>query len=172
MASEKCKELFPHEDVIKLNEFYGDPRGKNGEVSSKWFKENLVKWTPPYPLYYSDGKNTPLKTLYLHKKVVDVFTAAFTEVKEHFTPEQIKELRLNISGGTFCYRLMRGGNKLSVHSWAVAIDMDPGHNPFPAHWKEGMINHSFADILEKNGLWWRGTAGDNDPMHFQAAWRY
>ena len=40
----KCKELFPHEDVLNLNKFYGDPSGRNGVVDSKWFKENIVKW--------------------------------------------------------------------------------------------------------------------------------
>ena len=81
MPSEVCKKLFPHEDPVNLNKFYGDPSGRNGQVDSKWYKDNIVKWTPPYPIFYSDGKRTPLKTLLLHKKVVDVYTAAFTEVK-------------------------------------------------------------------------------------------
>ena len=170
--SAKCKELFPHEDTMNLNKFFGDPRGKNGEVSKAWFSENLVKWVPPYPLFYSDGKRTPLKTLYLHKKVVDVYSAAYTEVLQHFGAAHIKEFHLDVSGGAFCYRPMRNGTRLSVHSWGIAIDMDPARNPFPARWKEGMLNREFADILMKHGIWWRGIPGDNDPMHFQAAWRY
>jgi len=169
--SEACKKLFPHEDPVNLNKFFGDPRGRNGQVDSKWYRENIVKWTPPYPLFYSDGKRTPLRTLLLHKKVVDVYTAAYTEVKQEFTPAEIKENHLDICAGTFNYRPMRGGSRLSVHSWGIAIDMDPARNPFPSKWREGMLNHEFADILEKHGLWWRGRPGDNDPMHFQAAWR-
>lgn len=169
--SEKCKELFPHEDLVNLNKFFGDPRGRNGQVNRKWFAANVVKWVPPYPLFYSDGKRTPLKTLYLHKKVIDCFNAAFTEVKNNFTPAEIKENHLDISGGTFNYRLQRGGSSLSVHSWGIAIDMDPARNPFPRQWHEGMLNHEFAMILEKNGIWWRGRPGDTDPMHFQCAWR-
>lgn len=169
--SEKCKELFPHEDPVNLNKFFGDPRGSNGQVNRKWFAENIVKWVPPYPLFYSDGKRTPLRTLYLHKKVVGVYTAAFTEVSKTFTPAEIKENHLDISAGTYNYRPMRNGTRLSVHSWGIAIDMDPARNPFPSTWREGMLNHEFADILEKHGLWWRGRKGDNDPMHFQAAWR-
>jgi len=170
-TSAKCKELFPHEDTVNLIKFFGDPRGSNGQVSKKWYAENIVKWTPPYPMFYSDGKRTPLKTMLLHKKVVDVFTAAFTDVKNNFTPQEIKELHLDVSGGTFNYRLMRGGSRLSVHSWGIAIDMDPARNPWPAKWHEGMLNREFADILMKHGLWWRGLPGDNDPMHFQCAWR-
>ena len=70
--SDKCKELFPHEDPVNLNKFFGDPRGSNGLVSKKWYAENIVKWTPPYPMFYSDGKKTPFKTMLLHKKVTDV----------------------------------------------------------------------------------------------------
>ena len=43
MASAKCKELFPHEDTVNLNKFFGDPTGRNGQVDSKWYKENIVK---------------------------------------------------------------------------------------------------------------------------------
>jgi hypothetical protein len=169
--SEACKKLFPHEDIVSLIKFYGDPRGSNGQVSRKWYAENIVKWTPPYKIYYSDGKRTPLKTLLLHKKVVPVYTAAYTEVAKEFSPQEIDALRLNISGGTFNYRVVRGGNRLSTHAFGIAIDMDPARNPYPKKWKEGMINREFCDILMKHGLWWRGLNGDVDAMHFQAAWR-
>jgi hypothetical protein len=169
--SELCKKIFPHEDPVNLNKFFGDPRGSNGQVSRKWYAENIVKWTPPYPLFYSDGKKTPLRTLLLHKKVIAVYTSAFEEVKANFTPAEIKENHLDICAGTFNYRPMRGGSRLSVHSWGIAIDIDPARNPFPSTWREGMLNHEFADILEKHGLWWRGRPGDRDPMHFQCAWR-
>ena len=170
-TNEKCKELFPHEDVLNLNKFFGDPSGKNGDVDPKWFKENIVKWTPPYPMFFN-ASGQQFKTKKIHKKIVDVYTAAFTEVLEHFGKDNIKKLHLDQSGGSFNYRLMRGGSRLSVHSWGIAIDMDPARNPWPSTWYEGMLNHEFADILEKHGLWWRGRPGDNDPMHFQAAWRY
>ena len=169
--SQKCKEIFPHEDSVNLMKFYGDPRGSNGQVSKKWFSENMVKWTPPYTIYYSDGKRTPLKTIFLHKKVISVYTAAFTEVKNTFEPKEINDLRLNISGGAFNYRVIRGGNRLSTHAFGIAIDMDPARNPYPKKWKEGMINREFCDILMKHGIWWRGHNGDVDAMHFQCAWR-
>ena len=169
--SQKCKELFPHEDIVSMIKFYGDPRGSNGQVSKKWWAENIVKWTPPYQLYYSDGNRTKLKTLFLHKKVVNVYTAAYTEVMNTFDPKEINALRLNISGGTYNYRVVRGGNRLSTHAFGIAIDMDPARNPYPKAWKEGMINREFCDILMKHGIWWRGLHRDKDPMHFQCAWR-
>ena len=49
--SQKCKELFPHEDIVNLVKFFGDPRGTNGQVSRKWYAENIVKWEPPYKMF-------------------------------------------------------------------------------------------------------------------------
>jgi hypothetical protein len=160
---------WPHEDTASLNEFYGNPRGNNGEASSTWESQNLTAWAPPYPLFYSDVRHTPLSHLRVHKKVVSTFNDAFTDVLKTLGHDYIVKNRLNITGGLYCYRLMRGGSRLSVHSWACAIDMDPGHNPFPHEWEagRGMIDPKFTKILEAHGFCWRGANGDDDPMHFQ-----
>jgi hypothetical protein len=42
--------------------------------------------------------------------------------------EKIKALQLDDFGGCFNYRKMRGGTQLSLHSWGVAIDLDPDRN--------------------------------------------
>jgi hypothetical protein len=44
------------------------------------------------------------------------------------TEEKIKALQLDDFGGCFNYRKMRGGTQLSLHSWGVAIDLDPDRN--------------------------------------------
>lgn len=162
-------DLWPHESVLTLNAFYGDPRGGNGNSSAHWENENLVRWVPPYPMFYSDGRHTPMEHLRIHRKCVPAFDAAFKDVLDQLGHDYILEKRLNITGGTFCYRLERGGSRLSVHSWGCAIDMDPVHNPFPHHWMaaRGMIDLKFAQLMEKHGFCWRGLNGDDDPMHFQ-----
>jgi len=124
-------------------------------------------------MFYSDGKNTPLRTLRVHKKCLPVFQAAFSDALKELGADYIKAHRLDISGGTFCYRTQRGGSRLSVHAWGCAIDMDPGHNPFPHKWEDGrgMLDKHFAAILERHGFTWRGDNGDIDPMHLQLAHR-
>ncbi len=160
---------WPHEDVQALNAFYGDPRGANGEASSSWQAANLVAWSPPYPMFYSDGKRTPLPHLRVHRKCLSTFSEAFAEALATLGHDYLVAHRLDISGGTFCYRLERGGSRLSVHSWGCAIDMDPAHNPFPRQWKPncGMLDLKFAGILQKHGFCWRGAAHDIDAMHAQ-----
>jgi hypothetical protein len=160
---------WPHEDTSALDAFYGDPRGHDGRESPAWAAQNLVKWVPPYPLFYSDDKHSPLLHLWVHKKCLAAFNAAFKEVLTVLGIEYIKAHRLNICGGTFCFRVQRGGSRLSVHAYGCAIDMDPGHNPFPHKWApgSGMIDGRFAAILQKHGFCWRGADGDDDAMHFQ-----
>jgi hypothetical protein len=159
--------MWPPEHVTDLNAFYGDPRGPNGQASAAWEARNLVLWEPPYPLYYSDGKKTPMKHLRVHMKCLNAFNDAFSDVLRQMGQDAISHLRLDITGGTYCYRLERGGSRLSVHSWGCAIDMDPGHNPFPAKWRSGMIDKKFVEILSVYGFCWRGAGQDIDPMHFQ-----
>ena len=164
---------WPRENVAALNAFYGDPRGHNGEASPSWEALNLAMWIPPYPIFYSDEDRTPLRHLRVHKKCIQFFAAAFKDALDTLGHDYIKVHRLDVSGGTFCYRVQRGGSRLSVHSWGIAIDMDPGHNPFPHRWEpnRGMIDLQFAQILQKHGFTWRGSHGDDDPMHFQLAER-
>ena len=72
---------FPHEDTASLNAFYGDPRGHNGEADPHWAAENLVLWTPPYPMFYSDEIRSPLTHFRFHKKCVEAFDAAFKDAR-------------------------------------------------------------------------------------------
>lgn len=161
--------IWPHEDTAALNAFYGDPRSHDGREDAAWAAANLVKWTPPYPIFYSDDKRSPLLHMWVHKKCLATFNAAFVEAKLVLGIDYIKAHRLDVCGGTYCYRVQRGGSRLSVHAWGCAIDMDPGHNPFQHKWEPGagMIDGRFAAILQKHGFGWRGANGDDDPMHFQ-----
>jgi hypothetical protein len=162
---------WPHQDEASLDAFYGDPHLVGDAVSARWAAENLVVWTPPYPLFYSDTRRSPLLHLKLHRLCEPTFTAAFQDVLDKLGIDYIQHNRLNISGGTFVPRLERGGENPSVHTWGCAIDMDPGHNRFPSHWQPGMIDPHFATILMQHGFTWRGVTGDDDPMHFQLCYR-
>lgn len=171
--SEVCKKLYPQENTAALIKFFGDPRGRDGKVSSKWFSENMVEWKPPYLMYFGNkNSGIVLKRFFVHKKCLKSFDGAFKETLKTFGEEGVDKFRLNLSGGVFNYRLERGGRDLSTHSWGIAIDMDPNNNPFPKKWnaKKG-INQEYVAIMEKHGFWWRGENGDIDPMHFQCAWR-
>jgi hypothetical protein len=160
--------LWPHEDVASLNEFYGDPRGHSGHVNPEWEAANIVEIIPPYKMLYSGGGE--MHHLRVHKKCAGTFMSVLEGIKAHYgTQEAIEAVRMHLTGGADCYRTERGGSRLSVHSWACAIDIDPQHNPYPHEWHpgKGMIPIEVIAIFKAAGFCWRGEGHDIDPMHFQ-----
>jgi hypothetical protein len=73
--------------------------------------------------------------------------------------------------GAFNYRLMRGGSRLSMHSYGCAIDLDAEHNGFGQQPKPPGFTriHPVVRAFEQAGWVWGGHWSKPDPMHFQAA---
>ena len=84
--SEVCKKLYPHQDQESLMKFYGNPIGRNGQVSASWYKENIVFYQPAYPILFSvNGQR--LTKFAVHKKCLKSFEKAFGNVAKLWTPE-------------------------------------------------------------------------------------
>lgn len=71
--------------------------------------------------------------------------------------------------GCWCVRPMKGGTRLTVHSWALALDFNAATNPFGGGctWSD-----AFLQVWTECG-WETGAAWDppgTDAMHFQWAW--
>jgi hypothetical protein len=106
-----------------------------------------------------------------HKDVADAFLAVFNELLEHYGYQRIVELGIDLYGGCFNYRKMRGGDSWSAHSWGIAIDLDPARNTL----KETSNTARFArpeykdmiDIFYKHGFISLGREKNYDWMHFQ-----
>lgn len=71
-------------------------------------------------------------------------------------------------------RKVRGSKGVwSMHSWGIAVDIDPAHNRF--HWDHtkarlaGPEYEPFWDIVEECGATSLGREIDKDWMHFQFA---
>lgn len=67
---------------------------------------------------------------------------------------------------TYNYRSKRGGGGTSLHSWGIALDINPDRNPQGG---PSDLPGKVIDIFKKNGFFWGGDWGgrDNDPMHFE-----
>jgi len=125
----------------------------------------------PYPMRLAWDKNTKVKTMRCHKLVAANFTNVFKEILEVYGLEKIQELGIDIYGGCFNFRKMRGGNDYSRHSWGIAIDLDPERNLL----KETKKTARFArpeykpmiDIFYKNGFLSLGIEKNYDWMHFE-----
>ena len=125
----------------------------------------------PYPMRLSWDKNVYVKQIQCHKLVVDKLELIFKEILEHYGIEKIKELHIDMYGGCFNFRKMRGGNDYSRHSWGIAIDLDPERNLL----KETSKTARFArkeykpmiDIFYNYGFVNLGREKNYDWMHFE-----
>lgn len=125
----------------------------------------------PFPMRLAWDKKTTVKTMRVHKLVADDFLNVFKEILEHYGYEKIQELGIDLFGGCFNFRAMRGGSDYSRHSWAIAIDLDPERNQL----KETSKTARFArpeykpmiDIFYKYGFISLGVEKNYDWMHFE-----
>lgn len=72
---------------------------------------------------------------------------------------------------TLNYRSKRGGGGLSLHSFGIAIDINPSRNPLQPGKRSEIqmdIPESIINAFRKNGFFWGGDwTGYADPMHFE-----
>lgn len=87
------------------------------------------------------------------------------------------EIKLANTGYTFDRidgfnnRWKAGGGGRSLHSWGIALDINPQRNPYQlGKWEEADtdIPSKIIDIMKSQGFAWGGDwPGERDPMHFE-----
>lgn len=133
--------------------------------------EYLVTLELPYPMRLAWDLDTKVSKMRVHKMVKDNFKGVFDDLLSHYGYEKLVELGIDLFGGCFAYRKMRGGSSWSKHSWGIAIDLDPVRNQL----KETSATARFArpeykpmiDIFYKNGFIGLGPEKNYDWMHFE-----
>ena len=149
------------------------------QIEAKYGKANktgagyLTTIKLPYPMFLNWESKTVIRYLQCHKLVAERLLAIFTEILEVYGIDEVKRLQLDDYGGCFNYRLMRGGTKLSTHSWAISVDIDPDRNLL--HETKATARFArpeykkFIDIFYKHGFESLGREENRDFMHFQTA---
>lgn len=148
----------------------------NAQIIKKYGQPNergtyLKTITLPYPMRIAWDLDVKVSRMRCHKDVADNFLAVFKDLLEHYGYEKIVELGIDLYGGCFNYRKMRGGTSWSTHAWGIAIDLDPARNKL----KETKRTARFArpeykpmiDIFYKHGFESLGVEKNFDWMHFQ-----
>lgn len=127
----------------------------------------------PYPFRLAWNKTTKITRLTINAKCADSLVRVLNKVLNHYGLEKIQELGLDIFGGCFNDRAMRGGARKSMHAYAIALDFDPERNQL--RWgrdKAQMAKpeyKAFIDAFESEGWVSLGHERNFDWMHFQAA---
>lgn len=132
---------------------------------------NIVTMALPYPMRIAWDLKTSITKMQCHKLLVPKFTAVFNDLLKAYGLNKLQELGIDIFGGCYNFRKMRGGNKWSRHSWAIAIDLDPTRNGLKTPWKKAQFSKpeykTMVDIFYKHGFFSLGKEKDYDAMHFE-----
>jgi len=125
----------------------------------------------PYPMRLAWDKKTSVTTMRCHKLVADEFTRVFNEILQVYGLKKIQELGIDLFGGCFNFRAMRGGSDYSRHSWGIAIDLDPERNQLKTPYlKSNFSKKEYSElhrIFEKNGFVNLGKEKGYDAMHWE-----
>ncbi|MCH9662958.1 MAG: M15 family metallopeptidase [Gammaproteobacteria bacterium] len=130
----------------------------------------------PYPMKLAWEPSTIVKTTYCHRLVLKELETIFAETLKHYGSAEVNRLGLNLFGGCFNNRVMRGtkekDEQWSMHSWAIAVDLDPSHNKL--RWDNTKARFAkpeydaFWKIVEANGFISLGRKYNYDWMHIEA----
>ncbi|WP_058602074.1 glycosyl hydrolase 108 family protein [Aureimonas ureilytica] len=109
----------------------------------------------------------------IHEKVHDSAARVFEKIWRHYGEAGIREIGMDLFGGCYNCRKMKGGSSWSMHSWAIAIDFDPARNQLKwSHLHARLAKPDatkFWEFWEEEGWLSLGRARDFDWMHVQAA---
>lgn len=133
----------------------------------------LTKISLPYPMILSWDRSTKINSLRCHKLIAENLINVFEDILKEYGLLRIQQLGIDLYGGCFNYRKMRGGNDWSRHSWGVAIDLDPERNLLRETKKTarfaGPEYKPMIDIFYKHGFISLGVEKNYDWMHFEIA---
>ena len=134
---------------------------------------NQVKVMLPYKMRIAWEPSKLINQFSCHKKVADNIQGIFEQTLNHYGMDEVKRLGLDLFGGCYNVRKMRGGNKYSMHSWGIAVDIDPARNRFKWNSDKAELAkpeyNEFWNIVESNGAVSLGRGRNFDWMHFQFA---
>jgi len=141
--------------------------GKPNETGESYLTTILL----PYPMRLAWDLDTKVSKMRCHKLAAEAFLNVFNDLLAHYGMKEIERLGIDLFGGCFNYRKMRGGTSWSKHAWGIAIDLDPARNKL----KETAKTARFArpeyqpmiDIFYKHGFISLGVEKNYDWQHFE-----
>lgn len=130
---------------------------KFGKPDRQMEIKHLALWDVP------EAINLLLPTIpnkiYCNKLLIEPLQAAFINIIDRGLTAELKTW-----DGCFNIRAKKGGTSFSLHSWAIAVDINAAWNGFGAH---PQISAALVKCFTDAGFDWGGTWKVKDGMHFQ-----
>jgi hypothetical protein len=127
----------------------------------------------PFPMVIAWDRGQTISRFSCHELLAEPLTAIFRDTLDHYGLRQIEALELNVFGGCFNHRRMRGGRALSTHAYGAAVDLNPEKNRLRWGADRAQFAHpayrDFWEIVMTHGGTPAGYAWGKDWMHFQFA---
>lgn len=125
----------------------------------------------PYPMRIAWDMKINANKMQCHALVADQLKAIFADLLAHYGLPELQRLGIDIFGGCYNFRKMRGGSRWSRHSWGIAIDLDPVRNGLKTKKPVAQFSkpeyQAMIDIFYKHGFIGYGPEKDYDWMHFE-----
>ena len=143
--------------ALEANAAYGKPswtrgNGRSVDLDDAWEAQNIRTFV----LHTGQRRR-------LHRLVGDEFVRLFEEAckASGYTPASVQTYNPRVIGGT---------ERLSLHAYGLAFDVDPQLNPWGGRPDAPLRQHpEFVAVFEAEGWTWGGRwkDGKGDDMHFQ-----
>lgn len=136
--------------------------------------ENQTSIQLPYAMRLAWDAKVAVSKITCHEKVAEPLGRIFANLLSEYGYDKLQQLGIDLFGGCLNVRLKRGSKSAwSIHSWGVAVDLDPDRNRL----RETSRTARFARpeyaamwrIIEDEGAVSLGRARNYDWMHFQFA---
>jgi hypothetical protein len=149
---------WPRPRAAELTAFYGAP-GKG-----------IVTVPLPYPMRLAWDPTTTVTRTQCHHRVTTSLQGILESVRDHYgSIGALRDARMDLLGGVFNLRRMRGGSSWSLHAYGAAIDLDPTNNGLTTPWPaQATMPLAVVQIFERAGWTSLARVIGRDAMHFQA----
>ena len=135
--------------------------------------KNQVTCELPFTMVLAWDTKQKVNSYSCHKLVKEPMERIWNRTLEHYGYDKIVDLRLHYFGGCLNVRKMRGGSAWSMHSWGIAVDIDPDRNSLHMNAKQATLSKpaydKFWQFVYDEGAISLGKERNFDWMHLQFA---
>ena len=169
--------------LSEIKALFGNPVGPNGGLDPAFENHNIISYEPPanWRLFFQGNRQIIPRNPRIHRLLAPSLTGVLNDVwdfaKEQLgaaaTEEEVRnwlhEKRLDLHGGGFHFRNKRDSASISLHSFGIAIDWDPNHNPQQRPLTKTLPDWWYSVWADHGWTYGRRFRPEPDPMHVQFA---